>query len=567
MVLNQVLEIVKKQSVPTSLPFKEARNAFYSVTLHTKGARPKFKDLSSTNNSGEITPPNFLGEEYQTLFDKYLLSRHPREEQVTRNWRYSQYKPLTKAPFQRLITVISGLIYQESNHVISVDNENDNKYLEEGNFEEKNDFLSLFKNIFLHALLEDPNGFVVVLPKKAGYEQTDKNKALEVSFQYVRIVDVLHYDEDNLVFKTKDGKYAYWLNTQDIIRFVKTDKGEWEQEKDVVTNNGFYAHKFGFVPAIKLGGIYNNIGYFESYLANAIPIADEYISSYSSEQLIDKEASHPYIQQATVDCPTCNGTGRMQEIVDVCELYPQGTRQVECGTCRGKKQISINPAERYEVPTDQMDKDMIRIINPNISVNQYHHDKNKNIMADILDALNLLRVDEAQSGVAKTIDRDNLYRLTKTVSDRLFEIKEFCLKCFVAYRSPNQKFDGFKVKKPSDFNIQTEQDLIDELIEAQTNSLPINIRKSIIREYISKRSKSNEYEAKINSIVCELDPLHGYTLAEIQTAIALGVLTSDDVEKSRKIKAEIQNITESKTRDYFTQKSVSELIKEIKSKI
>lgn len=567
MVLNEVFDIVKKQSVPSSIPFLEARNTYYSITLHTQGARPKFKDLSSSNNSGEITPPNFLGEQYQTLFDKFLLSRHPREEQVTRNWRYSQYRPLTKAPFQRLINVFSGLIYQESKFAINVENDDNDKYLKDNNFSEKNNFVSLFKNVFLHALLEDPNGFIVVIPKKAGYEQKDNNKPLEISFLYIRIIDVLHYDEENLIYKSIDGKSAYWINENDIIRFVKNEKSEWVQDKDEETENGYFAHKFGFVPAIRLGGTYNNLGYYESYINNAIPIADEFISSYSSEQLIDKEASHPYIQQATVECPTCSGTGRTQEIVEVCDLYPQGTRQVECRSCHGKKQISINPSERYEVPSEEMDKDMVRIINPNIAVNQYHHDKNKNIMAGILDALNLLRIDEAQSGVAKTIDRDNLYRLTKNVSDRLFEIKDFCLKCFVAYRSPSVNFDGYTISKPNDFNIQTDSDLMTELIEAQNNGLPVNIRQSIIKEYVSKRHKGNDFELKANAIISALDPIHGYTLAEVQTAIAIGLLSTDDVKKSRKIKDTIQEISETKTIDYFRQKDVSELIEEIKSKL
>lgn len=567
MVLTEVIEIVKKQSIPSSLAFKEARNTYYSITLHTKGARPKFKDLSSKNNAGEITPPNYLGEEYQTLFDKFLLSTHPREEEVTRYWRYSQYKPLTKAPFQRLINVFSGLIYQESKFSISVDDENNNKYLLENNFSEKNNFVSLFKNVFLHALLEDPNGYIAVIPKQAGYKQTDNTKALEISFLYIRIIDVLHADDDNLIFKTPDGKYSYWLNNQDIIRFIKNEKGEWVQETDEATGNGYFAHKFGFIPAIKLGGTYNNLGYYESYINNAIPIADEFISSYSSEQLIDKEASHPYIQQATIDCPTCSGTGKLQEIVDVCDLYPQGTRQIECTTCHGKKQISINPSERYEVPTEEMDKDMVRIINPNIAVNQYHHDKNADIKTDILDALNLLKIDESQSGVAKTIDRDNLYRLTKNVSDRLFEIKEFCLKCYVAYRSPDVKFEGFTIKKPNDFNIQTDKDLMEELIQAQNNGLPVNIRQAIIKEFVSKRHKGNDYELKANAVISSLDPIHGYTLEEVKTAIELGLFSADDVKKSRKIKDVIKEILETKTQDYFRQKSILELIKEIKSKL
>ncbi|WP_312208283.1 hypothetical protein [Empedobacter sp.] len=556
MEIKEVIEIVKKQSVPTS--YKEARDVYYAITLHTKGVRPAFKDLSKNNNSGYIKPPGYIDGNYQDLFEKFILSRHPREEEVTRWWRYSQYKPLTKSAFQRLIKVVRGLIYQDIKHTLKIDDKSNSDYLEGNNFQEKNNFISLFKNIILQTLFEDPNGFIVIIPSKHRLETIEENKPLDISFQYIRCIDILYQDDENLIYKTQDDKYSFWINKEDIIRFEKNEKSEWIQEEE-----GYFRHDFKFLPSIKLGGVYDN-GIYKSFIDDAIPYADEYISSYSSEQLIDKEASHPYIQQALVECPTCNGLGTNQEVVDVCEIYPNGTRQVECKTCQGKKQISINPAERYEVPVNEMDKEMVKIINPDVNINQYHRNKNKDLFNSILDALNLLKVDAAQSGVAKTIDRDNLYQFTSSISDRLFELKDFCLKCFIAYRTPKPKFEGgFTLQKPYKFETQTALELLTELTSAQTNGTPLHVRKYLINEFVNKRYKGNDIDLKINQIYATLDSTFGLSLTEISTAKEIGIITNDDIQNSRTIKSRVENIILTKTKDYIRQKSVEELINEI----
>src|SRR5688572_33425225 len=78
------------------------RDVYHGISLHTTGACPRFKD---TVTGRTITPPGYYGPEYQYLFDNYLLSRHPREDEPTRNWRYSQYRPLTKAPFGQVTEI------------------------------------------------------------------------------------------------------------------------------------------------------------------------------------------------------------------------------------------------------------------------------------------------------------------------------------------------------------------------------------------------------------------------------------------------------------------------------
>src|SRR5690348_15158757 len=73
------------------------RDVYYGMSLHTTGACPAFIPLDGKGglDKGYIHPPNYFGECYQHLFDRILFSRHPRENELIRQWRFSQYKPLT----------------------------------------------------------------------------------------------------------------------------------------------------------------------------------------------------------------------------------------------------------------------------------------------------------------------------------------------------------------------------------------------------------------------------------------------------------------------------------------
>lgn len=515
-------------------------SVYYSTSLHTKGACPKFTSLVG---AGEVEPPFYFGDKYQYLFDNFLFTKHPREQLVTRNWRYSQYRPLTQAPLIRIIEVVLGAIFQDSQFTLELENTDDDDFIKGENFEGldgvKYDMISYFVHMIAMSIFEDPNGYSIRMPAKAWYEITEAK--VPVAISYVRTIDIIWPPDGNdFIFYDREKKYIYWVSRVAILRFRKsTDGTRWELED----NRGYYAHMLGYLPITKGGGVWNTEGFLNSYLFKAVPIANEFISSFSAEQIVDKEASHPFIQIAAMDCPTCEGEGRIQKKGAECATCPGGYEYTlgECPTCRGRKQVSFNPADRLEAPADQMDKDLIKIIAPPIEVNTYHRNKNKDLMTDLLDALGLLKVQESQSGVAKAIDQEKLYQFISMVNNNFFDNHIFnAVRDITAYRNVRANGFGvlaptagaFKITKASQFQIKTADDLLAEVESAGTAKVPSIIRRELVVEYMDKRFGGDEVLLQKTKIISQLDKLFIYSPDEKAVMKGSGEVSQEDLHYS-----------------------------------
>src|SRR5690606_27459953 len=142
------------------------------------------------------------------------------------------------------------------------------------------------------------------------------------------------------------GAHAYWVNTHTIWRlsYDAQSKKYFVAKQDAA---GYYAHMFARLPLTIAGGEWNTQGYYDSYFSKAKAAADDFVSSYSAAQLVDKEASHPYIVEASTDCPDCQGRGHVQRDCDTC---PNGVELAQCGACAGSGQVSRNPGQRMIIP-------------------------------------------------------------------------------------------------------------------------------------------------------------------------------------------------------------------------
>lgn len=508
--LSEVLTFINENKTPDT---KKEVGVFLSISLHTKGVRPKF----TLEGGGQMFDNQDFIEDYQQIFDNYLLSRHPREDKKTRNWRLSQYKPFTRDPFLQITDIIKGAIFQDGQYTIQLPNKNDDQYIWSKSFEGF-DLIGLFSNKILSLMLEDPNGYLVRIPSKPSYETAGE---IQVNLHYVCIKDVIRKpDTGDFIFYSRDRKFIYWINSNVIIRFIKDQQtAKWKLENE----NGYFAHLLGRIPANILGGRYETDGYYSSFLNKAVPIADEYVSNYSAKQMIDKEASHPYIQQMNIECTECDSTGKKQVPCEVDDLHPTGFKLDNCPKCKGKKYISINPADRFEVPKDDMDKPAIRIINPDVSLNTYHQDNTDKLFQRILDALHLTMIREAQSGTAKAIDQEKLYQFISGISNHIFDNLIYnTIKDIIGYKNV-RVVNGitlpsdyeFTFVKPQQFNIKTAMDLLNEITETQSANLPLFIRRKMIGEFVDKRFSSDDVLQKKSKFILLNDPLFAFSTAEL----------------------------------------------------
>lgn len=555
------------QSGETPDKHKRWTDEYYGMTLHTAGARPMFEI-----DGISYVPPHYFGQPYQYLFNTYLLNKHPREDSVTRNWRLSVYRPMTQGPYLKVIETIRTAIFQNSNYTLSVELSEDSQYLWANNFAGL-DIIQYFSD-HLKNIIEDPNAYYVIRPSKpAGQYENNEPITPTIVFVPSRFIRYVAPDFSDFAYIDPDNENVGWLiNTVGIFRF-ENQKGKGGRRWVMLDpeTGGYYAHMLGYVPAYVAGGVKNTVDKFnESWLVAAKAATDEYISSYSSEQMVDKEASHPFITMAWADCtaPGCNRgyveTGQINE-------YNIPIQQ-HCKTCRGTgKVMSQNPGQRLYAPMADMDKDLIKITNPNVAINEYHHEKNKDVLNIILDALNLLKTLQAQSGVAKTIDQEQLYRFVKNISDDIFGRLIFnCVKDIIGYRNVTV-IDGvaspyvypFSLILPSEFGIPSAAELLDELKLSIDASMPDYIRAEIATMYVDRKFNGDAVLDKKTMLIMDNDPLAMMPATIKSDNLSMGVLDKNAVMFS----ILLPNILDSIIKDYsatkFLKATTESIMKEV----
>lgn len=566
MLLKEVLAILNKKIKPQKQmteTLQRWRDVYYGMSLHTTGACPYFTDLAG---GGIIYPSGYFGPEYQRLFDKHLLSRHPRESDATRNWRFSQYRPLTKAPFGQVMETVTGAIFQDSNFTIDVDNTEDEQYIWATRFSGYN-ITGYFANIGFRSIVEDPNGLFVRIPSRPYYLQGDDK--VDVDIWFVNTRDMVWFTETDLIF-LKNG-YAWWIDRQTIWRFqYQPEKRQYYLATEDAS--GYYAHLFGRLPVTVAGGEWNTQGYYDSYFSKAKAAADDFISAYSAAQLVDKEASHPFIVEASTDCPECQGRGQVQQD---CEGCPTGIELVSCGSCHGSGQISRNPGQHIIVPQNEMaNGSPIQIINPDVSINRHHREVCSQVMSLVIEALHLHRVDEAQSGVAKAIDQERLYKFISNISNDIFDkVITDTLADIVSYRNAVAKSErlaitsqGFKVIKPTQFRIKTSADLLAEYNEGVHAGMPVFIRQRMVLDFVDKQYSGDDVMKKKAKCITELDMLATSSTEEMQQLREMGVVADADIRFSQLLPKLLDEIIKQKGEHWFlfaTTAEIGLLIKDV----
>jgi hypothetical protein len=529
MQLTQVIALLNKKAKlnPAHTDMLQRwRDVYYGISLHTTGACPRYRDVQTGRT---ITPTGYFGNEYQLLFDNYLLSRHPRESEATRNWRFSQYRPLTKAPFGQITEIVTGAIFQDANYTIEVSDVNDNAYIWGNNFSGY-DIAGYFANIGFRNMSEDPNGVFLRIPKAPYYEQ--HSDSLDIDIWFVNTKDMVLFTVTDLVFK-RSG-YTWWVDEQTIWR-ISYDAQKKQHYIAAGDANGYYAHMLGKLPISIAGGEWNTQGYYDSYYGKAKAAADDFVSSYSAAQLVDKEASHPYIVEASTQCTECNGHGQVQQ---ECATCTGGLELVSCRTCEGSGQVSRNPGQRMIVPIDRLHEGSpLQIINPDVSINSHHRDVCRQIMELILDALHLRKTDDAQSGVAKAIDQERLYKFISNISNHIFDkLVHDSISDIIAYRHA-QAMDGevspaqcpFRIVKPTQFQIKTSADLLQEYNESKNAALPMFIRQRMAIDFVDKQYNGDALMKKKAQLITAMDVLSTMSMAEIAALKAAGAITQDDM--------------------------------------
>lgn len=541
---------------------------YYRMSLHIDGAAPRFRNLFNSNRdlldfAGDwVEPYNYYGEQYQKIFSHFLLSRHPRENPLIYQWRLSQYKPFTQEPFQKAIQVITGAIFQDSNYSIACEDREDNAYIEGNNFEGQT--LVGYLSSSFQEICNDPNGYFVVIPRQPGYETTTPRVEPEIEFVPSR--DILYCDDEELIYRDEDIIWA--VNRVGYFRFKERRNGNKKEWQEMDGGRGYYAHMLGFLPAFVAGGQWNSQGFYESHLNAARAIADEFVMSKSSEMLVNKEASHPFIIETAVDCPECNAAGSFSVECDTC---PEGRKLEICETCHGAGIISRNPGDRLIASAEDVGKDLIKIVNPDTSINTFHKENNESLFNSMLRALHLHYIEEAQSGVAKGKDMETRYQFIDSISNDLFDrlITGF-LTVILALRNVRVNngeitpaATPFTIVKPTQYGIKTAAELLEELDASSKANTPYFIRSQQLVDYQDKQFGGDVVMKAKTAYILQKDPMAMMPLSEKLQGVVAGVYTGEQAQLSGMLSVIVDNVIRVKGSKWFAAASYEQIDMEV----
>lgn len=469
---------------------------------------------------------------------RILTERRPNEDPEIKKYREMIYEPITKGSIQRAIDKLHR-IFQSANFSIQVSDELD-AYLNQKRFSQ-NFFYSYIQKFVVPRMIEDPNGWLVWLPSGEGLT----NPSIKVEVQPLIIgSDQIKYLDDYCItwLDTKEKsqiRKAQKLVNDGLVYYTLTLDGYYrhsqygDDRKLQFEITPIYMHNMGMIPGCVLGGDQTPEKYFESYFSAFVPFANEAIRQYSDWQGVMTTSAFPYREEVgeTCDargcrdgiiydsdnqehdvCRKCNGTGR------IVSRSPYGVFIREKGNAAFTGESGSDP--------------LIRFVSPPVDIISYSGDAWQTLLKKAEDALHLHTIDEAQSGVAKMIDREDSFAQLTKISNNIFD--EIIYKSLIyieGYRNVSNPQAPIIIK-PISFSMKTEYDLIHEITQLSDRNSPVSFLIETTKDLARKRFSGNKPVSRMVEILLSYDPIYNVSSTDKVALLNSGSIAKQDVIKS-----------------------------------
>ncbi len=224
------------------------------------------------------------------------------------------------------------------------------------------------------------------------------------------------------------------------------------------------------------------------------------------------EAMWKQINEEHDICRRCNGTGK------IVSRSPFGVFIRERGNAAFSGESSTDP--------------LIRFVTPPVDIIQYSGDAWQTLLKKAEDALHLTVIDEAQSGVAKIIDREDSFAQLTKISNNIFD--EIIYKSLVyveAYRNVSNP-QAPNIIKPISFSMKTEWDLMQEIINLTDRNAPVSFLIETTKDLARKRFSGNKAVSRLVEVLVSYDPIYTISAKDKISMLQSGIIEKEDVLKS-----------------------------------
>lgn len=457
--------------------------------------------------------------------DDLLLSARPNEDPCVTQYRLDNFRPITYAAmikaFDRLFRIFNQLNFSWSAP------DKVKEYVAENKFY-KHSFSQFMSQNVLKTGIDDPNALLVWLPDGEGL--TDQTKSVSPKPFIVESRFIKMFDEDVLIYEhhIDIAKYKDIVENdpQEYKSYVVITKQEYgfffyyESEAKDYYQPIYTMTGFDELPVVVLGGI-DCGGYWESFFSPFLAFGNESISKFSDWQGVTVMCGFPQIEELEIECDAkgCVGgwTGTPHNDKTMCRsCFGTGTKQNKGPFGVVKRRLPEDGEEDKNLDTRAR-----RFNSPDIDIIEQMDKAWKSLLTMGEDALHLVYTKEAQSGIAKDIDREDGDSTIQKISDRHFDIHwYYSLKYIGMYLMPG-KFpkNSITISKPINFRLRTISDLLEEIATLKEKNAPIMIILNVVKELFYKRFSTDQISKKIFDVIFENDPLSVYSVEEASTLI------------------------------------------------
>lgn len=394
-------------------------------------------------------------------------------------------------------------------------------------------------------MLADPNAVMAVTLADYEIEDIERPEPLAIIYGSKNI----WYQDRNLflIFKKREER----KDKPDLFYFCLYDKKkivEFTAEKITPTKVQIietlkYEHNFDEVPVWHLRGVpeATDTGkfYYKSFFKAAVPFWNKAITHESDLDGAYINHLHPIRAELAEECayimegqrckqgniylpdgknhvcPSCMGSGYRSV------KSPYGVYQYNKEKLATEGSAGLTPVEYITVPTEATAMLETR-------VEKLHEN---GLFALNMDVLN--KIGENQSGVAKVIDRGELYDFLYRISTVMFDIHLanifYFFNKFMFSISDKNKANGNlpEINKPVQFDISSALELVEQLKLAKDAGLnPQYIRQKQKQVNDKEWASSPDIKAKLDLMI-DLDPAPEYDLETVTLAVDAGLLPKE----------------------------------------
>lgn len=512
-----------------------------------------------------------------------LLKRvRPGEPDEIQKYRAENYEPTTKSTAAKALSIVSKIFNPSLSTITWKDQSESGKRLQKfalEDFPKTNSVIKFLSEAGMKRMIADPNGVFAVKPSQL--PESD----LKYAIPEVKVYgspNIWWYDKDCFVIhiKTEDGKngkieyFEYYDKN-----WVRSFTGQVINSKvtNVITLEE-YENNFPSVPVWFLTGETetsdNGEEYYISFFEPALPFwnkaimhesdldADFIMHQYPQKVMLSEECDFihddircsqgwiKYPDGGTAKCPSCKGTGKSIPV------GPYGFHLVD----RSKLEAGMSgmdPVKYLNVPTDST-----KLLKER--VDEMHKKGLSALNMDIVDS-----VGENQSGIAKVIDRGELYDFLYKISDVCFDthLQNFFY-FFNLYingvrdSNPGRNLDNNlpNIVKPTSFDLTSVAEKTALYAEAKKATMPAEYLRQKAIETADKDFGSAPDIQRTVITAIELDPLPEMSPEAVELNLANGLVSQKDAV----IHTNISNFIE---RAYQLDKSFYEKTKQEKTEI